>query len=194
MFLTKMNAILAILAILIILLSGCSATPAVSIAPPSQTGTRPAGQPVAPPAAEPPVQQNVPASSGNITATMPVTVQTPPVLQNRIEIIYSHMNQRCPTCLCFEERINTVIEKYFSEQISSGRLTYKVLNAQEPQNAAFAGKYRAVGSQLFINTVVNGFDNIEDIQDIWNWDCRNNRPGFDLKVKNVIEQRLSGIR
>ncbi len=193
MFNNKKNAILAILAILIILLSGCSTTPSVSTTPPSQTGTQPANQPVAPPAAESHVQQNIPASSGNTTATMPVTVQTPPVLQNRIEVVYSHMNQRCPTCLCFEERINTVIEKYFSEQISSGRLTYKVLNAQEPQNAAFARKYHAVGSQLFINTVINGFDNIEDIQDIWNWDCRGNRGSFDLKVKNAIEQRLSGL-
>ena len=104
------------------------------------------------------------------------------------------MNQRCPTCLCFEERINTVIEKYFSDAITSGKLTYKVVNAQDPLNGSFAKKFKAVGSQLFINTIVNGFDNIEDIQDIWNWDCRNNRPGFDLKVKNVIEQRLSGIR
>ena len=103
------------------------------------------------------------------------------------------MNQRCPTCLCFEERINTVIETYFSEQLNSGKLTYKVLNAQEAQNAAFAKKWGAVGSQLFINTVINGFDNIEDIQDIWNWDCRTNKPGFDLKVKNAIEQRLKGL-
>jgi len=192
MFKSVKNAILATLAIGIILLSGCSTAPAVSTTVPSQTATQPANQPQTPPAVEPPVQQNTPASSGNTSATMPVTVQTPPVLQNRIEVVYSHMNQRCPTCLCFEERINTVIEKYFSEQISSGRLTYKVLNAQEPQNAAFAKKWGAVGSQLFINTVINGFDNIEDIQDIWNWDCRNNRPGFDLKVKNAIEQRLNG--
>ncbi len=192
MFKNKKNAILATLAITIILLSGCSTTLAVPTTVPSQIGTQPANQPLTPPAVEPPVQQNTPDSSGNTAATAPVALPSPPVLQNRIDVVYSHMNQRCPTCLCFEERLNTVIEKYFSEQINSGGLTYKVLNAQEPPNAAFARKYHAVGSQLFINTVINGFDNIEDIQDIWNWDCRNNRAGFDLKVKNAIEQRLNG--
>jgi len=180
------SAVLPTLAIGVIVMLGCSTTPAVSTAMASQTGKQSTSQPLTPPTTQPPGQQNT-------AATAPVAVQMPPVLQNRIDVVYSHMNQRCPTCLCFEERINTVIEKYFSEQLNSGKLTYKVLNAQEAQNAAFAKKWGAVGSQLFINSVTNGFDNIEDIQDIWNWDCRTNQRGFDLKVKNAIEQRLKGL-
>jgi hypothetical protein len=193
MFKIIKNATIPTLAIVIIVMLGCSTTPAVSTATSSQTGKQSTGQPLTPPAAQPPVQQDTTSIPGKTTATAPATVQTPPVLQSRIDVVYSHMNQRCPTCLCFEERINTVIETYFSEQMNSGKLTYKVLNAQEPQNAAFARKWGAVGSQLFINTVINGFDNIEDIQDIWNWDCRTDQPGFDLKVKNAIEQRLKGL-
>jgi hypothetical protein len=193
MFKIIKNATIPTLAIVIIVMLGCSITPAVSTATSSQTGKQSTSQPLTPPAAQPPVQQDTTSIPGKTTATAPATVQTPPVLQSRIDVVYSHMNQRCPTCLCFEERINTVIETYFSEQLNSGKLTYKVLNAQEAQNAAFAKKWGAVGSQLFINTVINGFDNIEDIQDIWNWDCRTNKPGFDLKVKNAIEQRLKGL-
>jgi len=103
------------------------------------------------------------------------------------------MNQRCPTCLCFEERINAVIARYFSDAIASGKLTYKVLNAQDPLNGAFVKKFKPVGSQLFIDTIVNGFDNIEDIQAIWDWDCRTDQPGFDQKVKETIEARLKSI-
>jgi len=86
-----------------------------------------------------------------------------------------------------------VIETYFNDAIKNGQLTYEVLNAQEPRNASFVKKYKAVGSQLFLNTVVDGFDNIDDIQDIWNWECRTNQHGFDLKVKNAIEQRLKSL-
>jgi hypothetical protein len=187
------GVIMPALAIGIIVMLGCSAVPAASTAGLSQTGKQSTGQPVTTTAVQSPGQQNIQASAGNTGATAPAGTQTPPLLQSRIDVVYSHMNQRCPTCLCFEERINTVIEKYFSEQISSGKLTYQVLNAQEPQNSSFVKKYKAVGSQLFINTVINGFDNIEDIQDIWDWDCRTDQPGFDLKVKNAIEQRLKGL-
>jgi hypothetical protein len=187
------SAIMPALAIGIIVMLGCYAAPTPSTVVPAQTGKQSTGQPITPPVVQPPSEQNIPADAGKTAATAPAAAPTPPVLQSRIDVVYSHMNQRCPTCLCFEERINTVIEKYFSEQISIGKLTYKVLNAQDPQNAAFARKWGAVGSQLFINTVINEFDNIEDIQDIWNWDCRTNQAGFDLKVKDAIEQRLKGL-
>ena len=193
MFKLIKSAIMPTLAIGIIVMLGCSATPAVSTATPSQVGIQSTSQPLTSPAVQPPAQQDTAAIPGKTATTLSAAVQPPPVLQSRIDVVYSHMNQRCPTCLCFEERINTVIEKYFSEQMNSGKLTYKVLNAQDAQNAAFAKKWGAVGSQLFINTVINGFDNIEDIQDIWDWDCRTNQPGFDLKVKNAIEQRLKGL-
>ena len=193
MFKYVKSVIMPALAIGIIVMLGCSAAPATSTAVPSKTGKQSTDLTITTPAAQPASQQNIPAGAGKTAATAPAAAPTPPILQSRVDVVYSHMNQRCPTCLCFEERINTVIEKYFSEQISSGKLTYKVVNAQDPQNAAFARKWGAVGSQLFINTVINGFDNIEDIQDIWNWDCRTDQAGFDLKVKNAIEQRLKGL-
>jgi hypothetical protein len=193
MFKIIKNAIMPTLVIGIIVMLGCSTTSAVSTVTPTQTGKQSTSQPLTSPAVQPSAQQSTAASPGKTAATTPAVVQAPPVLQTRIDVVYSHMNQRCPTCLYFEERINTVIEKYFSEQINSGKLTYRVLNAQDPQNAAFVKKWGAVGSQLFVNTLVNGFDNIEDIQDIWDWNCRTDPAGFDLKVKTAIEQRLKGL-
>ncbi len=113
---------------------------------------------------------------------------------NRVDIIYFHPNQRCVTCLCFEQNINTVIEKYFQDAIASGKLTYRVLNIQKQENADIVRKYRAVGSQLFVNTIIGGVDNIKDIQGIWNWKCETNPRGFQLKVKDIIDQSLLKIQ
>lgn len=115
-------------------------------------------------------------------------IQNPASAANRVDVIYFHMNQRCVTCLCFEQRITDIINKYFSDDIKSGKLTYKVLNAQEQQNTAIAKKYGVTGSSFFINTIINGVDHIMDIQDIWNWKC--GTANFDQKVRNVIEQSL----
>jgi PBP1b-binding outer membrane lipoprotein LpoB len=181
------NTVLAfVIAVSVMLITGCSGNAPAASQPLAQAATTPS--------ATSPQQSISSNQSAPSTVKVPSATQAPPVLASRIDVIYFHMTQRCVTCLCFEERVNYVIEKYFGDAISSGKLTYRVLNAQEPQNAALSKKYKVVGSQLFINSVINGFDNIDDIQDIWDWDCRNDRPGFDLKVKNAIEQRLKALK
>jgi len=171
----------------IVLLVGCSGSFANTTPPPVQSPSQEAAQPVTP--AQDTASEQV--TSDNIT---PVAEQPGSLLPNRVDVIYFHVNQRCPTCLCFEKQVNHVIDAYFSDDITSGKLTYRVLNAQQEQNADIARKYGAVGSQLFINKVVDGRDNIKDIQDIWNWNCRYNTPVFDRNVRSVIEESLKGIR
>jgi hypothetical protein len=173
----------------IILLAGCSGSPSNPSPPPVQTPVQAAGQPTAPPTSQSPA--SIPGTADNVT---PVAVQPQSIPPNRVDVIYFHVNQRCVTCLCFEQQVNHVIEAYFGDAITSGKLTYRVLNLQKAENTTIARKYGAVGSQLFINTVVNGKDHIEDIQDIWNWNCRNNKPGFDLKVRSVFEYSLKEIQ
>ncbi|MGA9047825.1 MAG: nitrophenyl compound nitroreductase subunit ArsF family protein [Dehalococcoidia bacterium] len=185
MFKKIMYLSLSTIATGLILLGGCSTSSAVSQQPAVNSANNIVDNSTV--STQPPdIQPTVPADNSS--------TQKPALLQNRVDVIYFHMNQRCVTCLCFEQHVNHVIETYFTDAIDSGRLTYQVLNAQLPENAAIARKYKVVGSQLFTNSVVNGFDNIEDIQDIWNWDCRNNPGDFELKVRDAIELRLQGLR
>jgi hypothetical protein len=170
-------AALSLLLAGIILLSGCSGS-----------SSNPAPAAAAIPSAPLPGQTGA-ATSDNITPVASQPQSPPP---GRVDVIYFHMNQRCPTCLCFEQRVNSVIEANYADAIKSGSLTYQVLNAQQQQNAAIVKKYGVVGSQLFINTVVNGEDHIEDIKDIWNWNCRGSAAGFDRNVRSVIDYSLKG--
>ena len=113
-------------------------------------------------------------------------------LLDRVDVVYFHRPQRCPTCLCFEERIRYVVSTYFQKELNSGKMTFGVYNIGDSKNADIVKKYGAVGSQLFINTVKDVTDHITDIQDIWSWGCRSNNAGFDQQVKSVIEQSLKG--
>ena len=181
-----------------IALMGCAAAPTYSQQPaiqsPGQTPTRQSVQQPAQPVAQIPAQTSAQQNSGQPTTSSINPSTAPPVLSNRVDVVYFHANLRCVTCLCFEKEVTNVIKTYFQDAINNGKLTYRVLNIQEPQNAAIAKKYGALGSQLFINNVMNDFDNIEDIQDIWSWNCVDNPAGFDTKVKNLIELRLNGQR
>ena len=192
----------------IIALTGCSAAAAVPQQVPVQTpaqtitqqNTQPPqqstsatvqsnNQPVAQVPAQNTMQQNTSSGTSSTTNSM-----TSPALSNRVDVVYFHTKLRCVTCLCFEEQVTNVIKTYFQDAINSGKLTYKVLNVQDSKNSAIAKKYSALGSQLFINTVTNNFDSIEDIQDIWYWNCVDKPADFDQKVKNLIELRLKGQR
>jgi len=176
-----------------ILLAGCSGSTSNPATPPVQTPVQSTTEAAAPTPSQPPSGQNATPGQGTSDNVTPVAAQPQSALSNRVDVIYFHVNQRCPTCLCFEQQVNHVIEAYFSDEINSGKLTYKVLNAQQEQNADIARQYGAVGSQLFINTVVNGEDHIEDIQDIWNWNCRYNAPNFNRNVRSVIEYSLKEL-
>ena len=161
-FHTMIFLIVSALAMVAVVFGACSSAPVSNNSP----ADKPAAQSPVQPSYQSPAQSAAPQAASTSPSAAPAAAPKVPALSTRVDVIYSHMNQRCPTCLCFEEHINTVIEKYFGETIASGKLTYKVLNAQDAQNSAFVKKFKAVGSQLFINTVVNGFDNIDDIQAI----------------------------
>jgi hypothetical protein len=110
-----------------------------------------------------------------------------------VEVVYFHMQQRCVTCLCFEERISTVIAENFTDEIENGKLVYKIIDITDKNNEPIVIKYKAFGSQLFINKIIDNKDNIQNIEEIWDWKCTKDKPGFDGKVKALIEQALTEI-
>jgi len=112
---------------------------------------------------------------------------------NRVEVSYFHMPQRCATCLCFEERADYVVRTYFQDELASGKLTFQIYAIGNKATVDVVKKYNALGSQLFVNMITNNTDHIKDIQDIWDWRCRSDEPGFDDKVNTVIRQCLDAV-
>ena len=168
---------LVIIAILAVGMLGSCASPAAP-------ATSPSDEPVAPPEIT-----TTPSDEPSTSQTQDETQD----LLNRVDVVYFHRPQRCPTCLCFEERIVYVVNTYFQDELESGKLTFGVYNIGDGKNADIVKKYGAVSSQLFINTVKDGTDHIRDIQKIWSWNCRTDKAGFDQQVKSLTEQSLEDI-
>jgi hypothetical protein len=132
---------------------------------------------------------NPPPISGNITSSS----DTPTKSANKIELTYFHLAQRCVTCLCFEERLNYITGTNFKDATAAGKLVYKVLEIGRKENEPIVAKYKAYGSQLFINIIKDNKDNIRELQEIWTWKCPTDQPGFDEKMKNLIETSLKSV-
>jgi hypothetical protein len=138
---------------------------------------------------EPPGQSEITTTPSDNSSTSQNGIESP-ALSNRVDVVYFHRPQRCPTCLCFEERIRYVVSTYFQNELDSGQMTFGVYDIGDSKNAAIVKKYGAISSQLFINTIKDGTDHISDIQAIWDWNCRTDKAGFDQKVQSIIQQSL----
>jgi hypothetical protein len=91
----------------------------------------------------------------------PATAAVVPVSSaDRIEVVYFHRTERCASCLWVEQVARKVVEGSFAPQLASGEVTYREVDVQKPENRAMAAKYRAGGSQLFVNYIKDGRDGI----------------------------------
>jgi len=114
-------------------------------------------------------------------------------LADRVEVVYFHRKERCPTCRYAEDGIRDTIETYFADELASGKLTFEVVNVQDKENAAIVDKYGAFTSSLFINTIRDGTEHIDDVTDDI-WLLLGNDEEFVEEVKSKIEKSLGEVR
>ena len=63
--------------------------------------------------------------------------------------------------------VNHTLETYFEKQLNGGSITYAVYNVEDEKNKSIIEKYNAYTSSLFINTVRDGEDHIDEITSVW---------------------------
>ena len=126
---------------------------------------------------------------GCTSPTTPPPSDTSSGPADRVEVVYFHRAQRCYSCIHAEEGICYTVETYFADELASGKVTFKVINVADEENAAVVNKYGAYTSSLFINTIRDGTDHIEGVTDIF---FLGNDEEFVKAVKDKIEKSLEG--
>ena len=118
----------------------------------------------------------------------PVNVLKTPV--DKIEVIHFYGTYRCVSCVRVGEFALKTIQEKFSEEYASGKITFREINGELPENKAIVTKYQARGSSLFINTIRGDEDNI--IEDTRVWRLISNEKQymdyFEEKLKTLLEQ------
>ena len=127
---------------------------------------------------------------GSPAPEVPSTSDTPSILADKVEVVYFHRAQRCYSCIYAETGIRYTVETYFADELASGKVTFEVFNVGDKENATTVKKYGAFTSSLFINTIKDGTDHIEEVTDIWF--VLGKDEAFVEVVKSKIEQSLKG--
>ena len=123
------------------------------------------------------------------SSTSPPSSDTSSGSVDRVEVVYFHRTHRCSGCSYAEDRIRYTVETCFGDELASGKVVLEVLDVEDNQNAVIVEKYGAFSSSLFINTIRDGIDHIEEVREIWYF--LGNDEAFVEAVKSKIEKSLN---
>ena len=123
----------------------------------------------------------VPDSTVNKTST--------PKENNQLVVYYFMTTYRCHSCHYIEETTKTALNEYFSEQLKSGRMVFKMLNVEEPANDRFVKEYSLYTKSVVLSDQKGGketrWTNLDKV-----WQLIGNDQAFKAYISTEVKAYL----
>ncbi|MCC7572095.1 MAG: hypothetical protein KO464_01750 [Candidatus Methanofastidiosum sp.] len=136
--------------------------------------------------AEKPQTNTQPNTNQGNTNTVPEKVN---VL--KVEVIHFHPRVGCVSCTTLGAYTEETVNKYFSKELQSGRITFRHVNYELTENQELVLLYRPPGSALCIG-VYDDQGHLFIEENYGGWYRLNNKDTFFPYMKQLIEMRLNG--
>ncbi|MFA5961670.1 MAG: nitrophenyl compound nitroreductase subunit ArsF family protein [Parcubacteria group bacterium] len=111
----------------------------------------------------------------------------------KIQVFLFHASQRCSSCIAIGKYAKETVEQEFPEELKTGKIEFREINIDLPENKEISTKFKATGSALFINPIYDGQDHIKD--DTRVWQLVSNEQGFisylSDKLKGMLGSKTS---
>lgn len=114
--------------------------------------------------------------------------ESPAKAAEHIEVFAFHSTSRCISCITVGRWTEETINKNFQTEISEGRIEFREINIDLPENKEIVRKFKATGSSLFINAIRDGKDNIEENTKVWR--LLQDEAAFKAHVKVKLDNLL----
>ena len=108
----------------------------------------------------------------------------------KLNIVYFHAKNRCPTCISIEENTKKTLNTYFAAQLKDGTIKFQVLDVSEVKNERIVEKYKAEGSSLFLTSLNGKKETITDLTNFAFSYSRYQADKFIAGLKAEIEKTL----
>ena len=117
---------------------------------------------------------------------------TPPTAPaDGILVYYFYNNVRCPTCLKIEAYTQEAVQDGFAEAIRGGRLRWRPVNTDEPENAHFKEDYELFTKSVVVAEIRGGrttrWKNLELI-----WDLVGDKDAFLQYIRDEVRRFVEG--
>ncbi len=103
----------------------------------------------------------------------------------KVQVFLFHSTNRCSSCITAGKYALEAIEQNFSEELKSGKIEFREINIDLPENKEIANKFKASGTSLFINPIIDGQDNIQE--EVQAWRLLSDKQGFIDYLSNKIK-------
>jgi hypothetical protein len=108
---------------------------------------------------------------------------------SKVIAYYFHGTYRCITCRTIEKYSKEAIENYFSDELNNGKLIFKSINVEEPENRHFIQNYQLFTRSLVLSLVKKDKEiKWKVLPDVWKY--YRDKTKFFQYVKNEVEKFL----
>jgi hypothetical protein len=129
-------------------------------------------------------------NSGKVTTTTQ-SKGNPNNTVERVEVMHFHPAQQCYSCRTLGEYSNETVNIFFAPELASGKLVFREVNLDLPENADLVKKYDVTGSSLWVGVYdANGFHKEQNVNV---WYKINNETEFVQYLQPIIRERLNGV-
>jgi hypothetical protein len=108
----------------------------------------------------------------------------------KLQIVYFHAKNRCPTCISIEDNTKKTLDTYFAAQLKDGTIKLQVLDVSEEKNEKMVEKYQAEGSSLYLTRIAGKKETTTDFTNFAFSYSRNQAEKFIAGLKAEIEKNL----
>ncbi len=109
----------------------------------------------------------------------------------KLEILHFHPNTQCYNCRILGEYAEVTIATYFANELKNGKIIFRHVNYESPENQELLLLYRPPGSALCIG-VYDAQGGLHTEENYGVWYRLNNKDTFMNYLKNLIDMRLNG--
>jgi hypothetical protein len=115
----------------------------------------------------------------------------------QVLVYYFHRTQRCSTCRNMETYAHEAVTTRFAKELADGRIEWRVLNYEEPQNAGLRREYDLGGPMLvLVRTDGKGSPPFKTLDEIWS--LAFDKPGFlayvEAELKGFLKELSGGAK
>jgi len=106
----------------------------------------------------------------------------------KIQVYEFHSTNRCYSCITMGQYIKETLEESFQSELKSGKIDFREINVDLPENKEVAAKFQAAGTSLFFNPIIDGKDNIQE--EVQAWRLLSDKQAFSKYLSDKLKGML----
>ena len=110
-------------------------------------------------------------------------------LSDGLVVYYLHSKTRCATCRAIESQAHDVVQKDFASELTSGAVTWKVMNYEEPPAAGLAKKFE-IQMPVVVLAMMKGGEVAQWKRLDRVWALVGDKPGYASYLRDEISQMV----